>query len=465
MRVADSTIKQAILHPENEVRWTALYYFSYCPDESLMPLVIQAAEQYGPREAIDLLRESEDLPQTETTIQWLTGELAKQWNLEDTTNDNYCYLAASVLCRARVDLLRPEMADLPSFPQELKTCLLERLEMAAWDWDTGWAELLKVGETFKETRSFPNRETERARRIIESLAKHKDKAASLPTLLNRNWNEEEAERMMWVEPMLIELAGKMRAEETVPILVKQLTEGSFMVEESIQAALKDIGGDRVVEEIDRFWPDGDREFRLSTAEILENIHTELSAKNCVDYFSKVEDEVVKSFLVDAMLGNFVLESVELVRKLLLEDEEASDADEIKNKLVAVCTIADVRFPEYDQWYKEAVEDKWGWKYSETERFRVSDFTESEDAFSDEDDFDEEEYDDDYDDDDYDDDDCDDDDEIDASWLLDENRPSPPDDDRIEPFVNERKPVGRNDPCPCGSGKKFKKCCLNKKIEE
>lgn len=22
------------------------------------------------------------------------------------------------------------------------------------------------------------------------------------------------------------------------------------------------------------------------------------------------------------------------------------------------------------------------------------------------------------------------------------------------------PVGRNDPCPCGSGKKFKKCCMN-----
>ena len=25
-----------------------------------------------------------------------------------------------------------------------------------------------------------------------------------------------------------------------------------------------------------------------------------------------------------------------------------------------------------------------------------------------------------------------------------------------------KGVGRNDPCPCGSGKKYKKCCLNKK---
>ena len=24
-----------------------------------------------------------------------------------------------------------------------------------------------------------------------------------------------------------------------------------------------------------------------------------------------------------------------------------------------------------------------------------------------------------------------------------------------------KKVGRNDPCPCGSGKKYKKCCMNK----
>ena len=24
-----------------------------------------------------------------------------------------------------------------------------------------------------------------------------------------------------------------------------------------------------------------------------------------------------------------------------------------------------------------------------------------------------------------------------------------------------KKIGRNDPCPCGSGKKYKKCCLNR----
>jgi uncharacterized protein YecA (UPF0149 family) len=26
--------------------------------------------------------------------------------------------------------------------------------------------------------------------------------------------------------------------------------------------------------------------------------------------------------------------------------------------------------------------------------------------------------------------------------------------------NPHRHVGRNDPCPCGSGKKFKKCCLH-----
>lgn len=30
-----------------------------------------------------------------------------------------------------------------------------------------------------------------------------------------------------------------------------------------------------------------------------------------------------------------------------------------------------------------------------------------------------------------------------------------------PFARAQPKVGRNDPCPCGSGKKYKKCCMNK----
>jgi len=44
---------------------------------------------------------------------------------------------------------------------------------------------------------------------------------------------------------------------------------------------------------------------------------------------------------------------------------------------------------------------------------------------------------------------------DSMWNLSD------DEDEIPPFVRDEPKIGRNDPCPCGSGKKYKKCCLNK----
>ena len=34
----------------------------------------------------------------------------------------------------------------------------------------------------------------------------------------------------------------------------------------------------------------------------------------------------------------------------------------------------------------------------------------------------------------------------------------------QPVRNKDKKVGPNDPCPCGSGKKYKKCCMQKDKE-
>jgi uncharacterized protein len=49
-----------------------------------------------------------------------------------------------------------------------------------------------------------------------------------------------------------------------------------------------------------------------------------------------------------------------------------------------------------------------------------------------------------------------DDALDALAVFDEQDEAP-----AEPAENRFKNVGRNDPCPCGSGKKYKKCCLGK----
>jgi SEC-C motif-containing protein len=46
--------------------------------------------------------------------------------------------------------------------------------------------------------------------------------------------------------------------------------------------------------------------------------------------------------------------------------------------------------------------------------------------------------------------------IDGIWYYVDGESIP-----IKQVVHATKSPGRNDPCPCGSGKKFKKCCINK----
>ena len=49
--------------------------------------------------------------------------------------------------------------------------------------------------------------------------------------------------------------------------------------------------------------------------------------------------------------------------------------------------------------------------------------------------------------------------IHSHWLSKRTRLRPPTPARSETMHHPAK-VGRNDPCPCGSGKKYKKCCLH-----
>jgi uncharacterized protein len=54
-------------------------------------------------------------------------------------------------------------------------------------------------------------------------------------------------------------------------------------------------------------------------------------------------------------------------------------------------------------------------------------------------------------------------ELSALWRR---QPSQPSNDRQTPLAQVKGArvsvrTGRNDPCPCGSGRKYKKCCLGK----
>ena len=81
MRLSEDKIKEAILHPDLDVRDTAIRYFysSTIPDQTLMPLAIQAIEQYGRTKAFSFTHYLNLLPQTEQTIGWVIAELQRDF--------------------------------------------------------------------------------------------------------------------------------------------------------------------------------------------------------------------------------------------------------------------------------------------------------------------------------------------------------------------------------------------------
>jgi SEC-C motif len=52
-------------------------------------------------------------------------------------------------------------------------------------------------------------------------------------------------------------------------------------------------------------------------------------------------------------------------------------------------------------------------------------------------------------------------ELAANYKKNKSRGTLEEGGKVVPFKRDSPKVGRNDPCPCGSGKKYKKCCLNK----
>ena len=234
----------------------------------------------------------------------------------------------------------------------------------------------------------------------------------------------------------------MRLQAAVPVLVERMLEDDLGLSDSCLTALPWIGGDVVVEALADHWHGNSGDFRNGAAEIMEHIHTDLSVQRLLEFFRFEKDDETRDFLANALLENFVPKAVEPIRQMVLAPDLSPDEMDLKYHLIAACTIMGTTFPEYEQWYKAAVEDNFGWHDYKPDRIRKH-FQEKAEEEADE--LDEED-----------------------DWDEDDNDLDDDDSDGGEPDVlsirSERNPVGRNDPCPCGSGKKYKHCCMTKDRE-
>jgi len=428
MRLPECKIKAAILHPDRLARQEAVHYFSNCfsQDADVLPLAIQAIEQYGRREAFYYIHPLADLAQTEATVEWTIRELHREVDRADHRH-TYPSALSRLLCNADARLLFPRVQEIlkaPRFLTDLTYDLQDRVDLLTWDGERCWKELEDICQEAVQP-DMADVDFAHADRVVEALARQGAKyTARLLELLGQKVTDFENDPMSWLEIYLVKLAGVMRLEQAVPLIVGKLHDMGEILSEECVDALGRIGTDAAAEAVAAGWSAAEWEYRLSAVSALEKIHADATVRQCLELLQQEKDREIQTLLADALLAQLADEALEPARQMV--ERQAYDADyaDLMGRIVAVSTIMEATFAELPLWKRQVEE-----KQARTEQ-RMRELDNPLQAV--------------------------------GSAALPPTAASP---DYLEPerrpILRSAKQVGRNDPCPCGSGKKFKKCCISK----
>jgi hypothetical protein len=381
----------------------------------VMPVVIEALEHFGRANAFSYTHPIAGLAQTEETIRWVVGELNNQPRRTEPER-NYLNSLCRLLCHADSNLLlshEKAILSSPGFSHELIKPFTNRLKLLSWNSDALWRELEAICEEGKDKVYTKDMGYAEATQIVEALAREGERHAErMLSLLRMEFGDYQNNPMKWMESLMVNLAGELRCEPAIPLIVGKLHQDGELLSEECHNALVKMGTDSVVRTLLQDYPTAEGHFRLYASGVLGQIHTDLAVAACIQLLGQEQDLELQNWLAQSLVDHFSYEGNEVARKALLDDP---DLFELQCSLVPVCTLMGQNFPELDQWRKE-IEEKMQPKpipHRQGPQTRPN--------------------------------------KIPAAAVS----PS-----RLRPVTVEQK-VGRNDPCPCGGGKKFKKCCMNR----
>jgi|GEM_PF-3460108 len=474
MRLTPEVIRAAILDPNSLVRREAVAYFtgSFSTDPTVMPLVTRAIDQYGREELDDL--PLYNLKQSEETLQWLIQQLGAV----DCTRESdaeYCEGLEDAILTCEPELLARHRDALVQALGELGMPAVDfRIEAFGRDAASLWDALGERSEIDGELFQEPEDEFH-FQSLADALAKSPDIAADILKILDEADLDEVP---TWAELAAIRLAGWLRLEQAVPKLL-EYAQGDGELAWGANHALVRIGSDSVVELLESGYSDLDEDLQLLAIDLLARIHTDHSVQTTQRLLERETSRELRGRLCAALMRNFASEGIEFARQWVLASDKDFDMVETRQMLLACSLLAQQPFPERDAWLEDAkgdakflaawleqqgAEDDGGWDAFDHELDGDLFYADGEEApfergmFGDE--IDDEESDgEDGDQGEDDDDEDDDEDGPRQRRSADESSEEPR--EKVKPFEYANPRVGRNDPCPCGSGKKYKKCCHGK----
>jgi hypothetical protein len=273
---------------------------------------------------------------------------------------------------------------------------------------------------------------------VEALARHgRVCEPKVLAILSQKVDDYRGHLLMWLEPLTVRLAGQAHLDAAIPLLVAKLREDAGdLCNEECAEALTRIGTPAVLEAVAEAFPESEFHFRLYATEALEHVHSDLAVEKCLHLLGQEKDDAIRLHLAQALLSQFATEGIEAARRLLLGGPLGFEEQGLRSCLLETCMIVGERFPEYDEWLaaEKAARAEHRRRVKELEGDPRGLLLYALEKLADKK-------------------------AVDQPGAPPPRPPAPRLAPPRKPEVREK--VGRNDPCPCGSGRKFKNCCLKK----
>jgi hypothetical protein len=406
-----------ILHEEGPIRCFAVNYFAegYIENvdkQGIMNLVLQSCEMY-PQQEMDnrlILSCAKKLPQTEETITIIIERLKQKKEI------NFWY--EGILREAAPKVLTPYLPEMEQIVSLQTTeTVLERQHLMTQETESLWKELLRFGDE-AEGKYINQFNYKYGEYVAWELANREDLPSDRIVEQFRSYQIEDY--YGYTNIYLAKLIGERRLEEAVPMLTELLaSEGDLDNEIGVEALVK-IGSIHSIELIKERFPKEDYVFHLFASDVLARIKCKESEQVILELLKQEEDDLtVIATLANGLCQLLSVEGIPVVKNYIDEDFYDRGVLSLEEQLYITCVIADVELSELLQW-KEEIEVRERNYNKDAKKLPMLDLLSDP-----------------------------------MTSLSDFHYTKSNANQRT--IVNENK-IGRNDPCSCGSGKKYKKCC-------
>jgi hypothetical protein len=318
--------------------------------------------------------------------------------------------------------------------EDVRAWIAQRLEMAEVPPAELWERLKQAAAALERGESPQG--MEEARRLIEPLSRSPEAGVWAIGELN-NLTEPD-----WLHIYVIELLGRMKHRGAVELIYQTMVaepDADYIIDASVQA-LVDIGSPQVVELCKPYF-DQHPHLRFHFAEIVGRTKVPQSDSTLVEFLKKASGRQHRTAIAGAMctLPTDDPAALEMIRKMINEQTWDPVTSELDVDALALFKMVGRDIPEMPRW-EAAVADEPAriearrkshgqflkQVQSTAKRIKEPPIQAYDDP---------------------------------ATWDLDDDpQLSSPAISATAPIRRNGAKVGRNDPCPCGSGRKFKKCC-------